>query len=343
MTLEAAARVATLALFVPAILYFGRPFLLPLALAGVLAMVLAPLVAWLRGKGLGDRGAIALSALTLVLTVAAIVGLITLQVSQVVNDWPKISASLGELQDRGQAWLVRTAGVPPETIRDASQRALSQAQGLAGLFFGTVFGAIATGFVTFVIVILLLIERARIAAAIAQAVAPARRRDTGRALDEMVAVSHDYLVGKLKVMGLMAVVYFVAFWLAGVPYAPFLALLIAMSSIVPYVGNLVGGVVAIVLALAASGGTSALIVLGVVVLAQPLENYVLEPLVIGKQLDLNPMATVLAVIALGAVWGVVGAVIALPIAGMVRVVLEHTGGGPALTLMSDAPIPQTRT
>jgi predicted PurR-regulated permease PerM len=190
--------------------------------------------------------------------------------------------------------------------------------------------------VTFVLVILLLLERERIRWVVTHAAAPDRRRPVARALDEMVTVSNQYLIGKLKVMGIMAVVYVTAFSLAGVPYAPFLALLIAMSSIVPYVGNFVGGVLAIVLALAASGTTAAIVVVAVVLLAQPLENYVLEPLVVGKQLSLNPLTTVVAVVAFGAVWGVVGAVIALPLAGMIRVALEHTPSAePAAVLMSD--------
>lgn len=338
MTLGAAARVATLVLFVPAILYFGRPLLLPLALAGVLAMVLAPLVAWLRRRGAGEGLAISLAAMSVILAVLLVVGLVTLQVAQVVNDWPKISDSLLDLRQRAETWLVRTAGVPPETIQQSTQNALDQARAIGARFFGTMFGAFATGVVTFVLVILLLLERARIAWVVTRAAPSGRRRDVGRALDEMVTVSNQYLVGKLKVMGIMAVVYVIAFSLAGVPYAPFLAALIALSSLVPYVGNFVGGVLAIVLALAASGTTAALVVLAVVMLAQPLENYVLEPLVVGKQLSLNPLMTVVAVLAFGAVWGVIGAVIALPLAGMIKVALDHAPSAePAAVLMSDEP------
>jgi predicted PurR-regulated permease PerM len=335
---RAAATVATLVLFVPAILYFGRPVLLPLALAGVLAMVLSPLVRWLRGRGVGEGLSIALAALTLLLAVVLVAGLVTFQIAQVINDWPKISESLIELRQNAQTWLERTAGIPPDAIRQTTQSVLEQAQGIAGLFFGTVFGALATGFLTFVLVILMLLERARLAWVAAHVVPGTRRRDVARALDEMIAVSNRYLVGKLKVMGIMAAVYVAAFWLADVPYAPFLALLIALSSIVPYVGNLTGGIVAIVLALAASGGTAALVVLAVVVLAQPLENYVLEPLVVGRLLRLNPLMTVVVVILFGAVWGVIGAVIALPIAGMIKVALEHgRTADPVVILMSDEP------
>jgi predicted PurR-regulated permease PerM len=138
-------------------------------------------------------------------------------------------------------------------------------------------------------------------------------------------------------MGIMAAVYVTAFSLAGVPYAPFLALLIALSSFVPFVGNLVGGAIAVVLAVASSGGSAALVVLGVLALAQALENYVLEPMIVGKSLDLNPFMTIFAVFGFGVLWGVVGAVIALPLTAMVKVALTRLADsdGPVV-LMSDA-------
>ncbi len=336
VTLPAAARLVIVVLGVPAILYFGRSILLPLALAAILAMVLTPLLHWLMKRGLGERWAIAASAFALVLFVAGVVALVTLQVTQVVNDWPKISQSLRQLQQQGDAWLGGAAGLPPDTIRQGVARLGAQAASVAGPFFGTLLGALGLGFVTFVLMVLMLAERARFGRVAAQFSPPARRPAITGTLDEIVKVSNQYLLGKLKVMGLMAVVYVTAFSLAGVPYAPFLALLIALSSLVPYVGNLVGGAIAVVLAMASSGGTSALVVLGVIALAQGLENYVLEPLIVGKSLGLNPFTTVFAVFGFGVLWGVVGAVIALPLTAMIKTALERLADAePAVILLTD--------
>jgi predicted PurR-regulated permease PerM len=337
LTLSAAARLTIVVLGLPAILYFGRSILLPLALAAILAMVLTPLLQWLVRRGIGERLAIAAAAFALVLFVLGVVALVTLQVAQVVNDWPRISQSLRDLQAQGNAWLSGAAGLPPDAIGRGVEQLRSQGASVAAGFFGTLMGALGLGFVTFVLVILMLAERTRFAWVATHSVPASRRPQVARTLDEIVTVSNRYLFGKLKVMGIMAAVYVTAFSLAGVPYAPFLALLIALSSLVPFVGNLVGGAIAVVLAVASSGGSAALVVLGVLALAQALENYVLEPMIVGKSLDLNPFMTIFAVFAFGALWGVVGAVIALPLTAMVKVALTRLADSDgAVALMSDA-------
>jgi predicted PurR-regulated permease PerM len=92
---------------------------------------------------------------------------------------------------------------------------------------------------------------------------------------------------------------------------------------VPYVGNFVGGLLAILLTFVSSGGTAALIVVVILLLAQVVENYLFEPLVVGRSVDLSPLMTVFAIVALGTVWGVAGAVLALPLTAMIRVASEH--------------------
>ena len=56
---------------------------------------------------------------------------------------------------------------------------------------------------------------------------------------------------------------------------------------------------------------------------QLLESYILEPLVVGKKVDLNPLTTVVVVVVFTIMWGPVGAIVAIPIAGIARVVFAH--------------------
>ncbi|KKK58007.1 hypothetical protein LCGC14_3048770, partial [marine sediment metagenome] len=83
----------------------------------------------------------------------------------------------------------------------------------------------------------------------------------------------DYLYGKGKIMIFLFVIYYAGFLLGQVPYALFLALFASLFSIIPYVGNLIGGAVAVILSYLYAGGTPALIVIGVIAAAQLVENY----------------------------------------------------------------------
>ena len=121
-------------------------------------------------------------------------------------------------------------------------------------------------------------------------------------------------------------IYYLGFTIGSVPYALFLAVFAALFSIIPYVGNIIGGGIAVVLSYLYAGSTPALIVIGVISAAQLLENYILTPWIIGDETDLNPFITVFGIILFSVLWGTVGAIIALPIIGVLKVIFEHTKG-----------------
>lgn len=136
----------------------------------------------------------------------------------------------------------------------------------------------------------------------------------------------NYLIGKSKIMTILFLVYLLGFWLSGVPYALFLALFAALFSIIPYVGNMIGGGAAMLLAYIYSGWPGGLAVFLVVTVAQLVENYLLTPWIIGDETDLNPFSTIFGVIAFSTIWGLVGAVIALPLIGLLKVFFSTVKG-----------------
>ncbi|WP_262707628.1 AI-2E family transporter [Aequorivita ciconiae] len=156
---------------------------------------------------------------------------------------------------------------------------------------------------------------------------------TGALLQDSAAVVSGYLLGKSKIMLILFGIYYLGFTLGSVPYALFLALFAALFSIIPYIGNIIGGGVAVILSYIYAGSTPALIVVGVIILAQLLENYVFTPWIIGDQINLNPFMTVFGVILFSTLWGMVGAIISLPLIGVLKVIFEHTKGMEAYALL----------
>lgn len=102
-------------------------------------------------------------------------------------------------------------------------------------------------------------------------------------------------------------------WLLGVPLALPLGVLVFLGSFVPIVGAVLTGAVAVLLALVANGWGIALAMLAVVLVVQQVESNVMQPLVMGRAVNLHPLAVFLAVVAGVAVGGIVGAVFAVPL------------------------------
>ena len=119
-------------------------------------------------------------------------------------------------------------------------------------------------------------------------------------------------------------------WLLGVPLAMPLGVLVFLGSFVPIVGAVLTGAVAVLLALVANDWINALLMLLVVLAVQQIESNVLQPLVMGKAVNLHPLAVFLAVSAGIATLGLVGAVFAVPILAFINEFIKYLSRKPWL-------------
>lgn len=119
-------------------------------------------------------------------------------------------------------------------------------------------------------------------------------------------------------------------WILGVPLAMPLGVLVFLGSFVPIVGAVATGAVAVLLALVANGWGNALIMLIIVLAVQQIESNVLQPLVMGKAVNLHPLAVFLAVSAGIATLGLVGAVFAVPVMAFINEFIKYLARKPWL-------------
>ena len=99
---------------IPGGLYLGKPFLAPLAIGVVLAMMLIPIMDWLLSKNLGKGWAVAGSTFFLLLFFIFLGGLITIQVKMISRDWPQIEKKSLQLLEDTQAFIEDKAGIAPD-------------------------------------------------------------------------------------------------------------------------------------------------------------------------------------------------------------------------------------
>ncbi|MGX6600943.1 AI-2E family transporter [Micromonosporaceae bacterium Da 78-11] len=125
-------------------------------------------------------------------------------------------------------------------------------------------------------------------------------------------------------VGLLDAVFIgVGLWIVGVPLVLPLAVLTFVSAFVPIVGALFAGFVAVVIALVFNGWTDALIVLGIIVAVQQLEGNVFQPMIQSRGLGLHAAVVLLAVTLGGSLAGIVGSLLAVPVAALLAVVWNY--------------------
>ena len=126
------------------------------------------------------------------------------------------------------------------------------------------------------------------------------------------------------IVGLVDAVFIgVGLALLGIPLALPLAVLVFFGAFIPIIGAVVTGALAVLVALVTNGATSALIVIGLVLLVQQLEGNVLQPILVGRTLDLHPALVILAVTAGGSLRGITGAFLAVPVVAVGGVTVRY--------------------
>ncbi|MGV9776160.1 AI-2E family transporter [Streptosporangium sp. NPDC003464] len=152
---------------------------------------------------------------------------------------------------------------------------------------------------------------------------PSSRRERTRALgDEIISGIGGYVAGNLLISVIAGVVSWVFLGVLGVEYALALALVVAVTDLIPLVGATIGAVLVSVVALLQSGTLG--IACGIFFLVyQQVENYLVYPRVMKRSVDVAPAVTVIAALFGGALLGIVGALLAIPVAAAIALIIRE--------------------
>jgi predicted PurR-regulated permease PerM len=140
---------------------------------------------------------------------------------------------------------------------------------------------------------------------------------------DLRSVIQKYITGMLKVMAILAVMNVIALSALGIRHALFFGIFAAMMNVVPYVGPMIGSVLPILFALLTKD--SLLYPLGVFVaftIIQTIEGNYLTPKIVGSNVNINPIVSLVALLVGSLLWGVVGMILFIPLAAIIKKLLE---------------------
>jgi predicted PurR-regulated permease PerM len=186
-----------------------------------------------------------------------------------------------------------------------------------------VFGAVSGAVIVLVLTAYFLANFARIRASLYRLAPHSRRPRTILLGDEILAKVGGYVLGNILISVITAVLTFVWLIAFGVPYPLLLAVLVAVLDLIPIVGSTLAGIVVALVALTVSVPVSLATVVFFIAL-RLVEDYLLVPRIIGRTVQVPPLVTVVAVLLGGALLGIVGALLAIPIAAAVLLLARET-------------------
>ena len=319
------------------LVYLLAPVLTPFLVAALLSYLGDPLADRLESRGLPRTAAVVvvfvllLAMITLVLVL--LVPAVGHQIEVLAN---KLPIYLDGLQTNVGPWLQKTFGVEVSlldsaTLKSALQEHWSQFGGIAKNIVawlsqsGMALMAFLANLVLIPVVTFYLLRDWDGLVKKIHGLLPRKWEPTAVKLaKESDEVLGAFLRGQMLVMLVLAFIYSMGLWWVGLELALIIGLVAGLVSFVPYLGFIVGILLASVAAIMQFHDPSILLLVAVVFgVGQALEGMLLTPLLVGDKIGLHPVAVIFAVMAGGTLFGFVGVLLALPVAAIVMVLLRH--------------------
>ncbi|MFF4192985.1 AI-2E family transporter [Nonomuraea sp. NPDC001831] len=290
-----------------------------------LAVGLDPAVRWLEEHGLPRWAAITAVFTAVIVLFAgfamAIIPALSEQAGQFAEQLPTYIQQLQnnpQIRDLDQRYQLLERLQAYLTSGDLGRQVFGGLLGIASIVVSAVFSTL-----TVLILTLYFLGALRSITRTGYRLIPRSRRDRARLLgDEILNRVGGYVAGNLIISLIAGVTTFVFLSIAGVPYALALAIIVAVTDLIPLIGAFIGAGIATLVALFASLPV-AIATLIFFVVYQQIENYLIAPKVMKSSVDVPAAATIVAALIGGALLGVVGALLAIPVAAAIQVIVNH--------------------
>lgn len=320
-------------------LYLGAPFLQPLALGGLFAMLLVPVSRKLEKYGLPRLWAAVVSVvLTVVLLVTVMVLLID-QIGNLVNDLPALGKTLTRKTDQVLTFITQKFNLTAKQTGYLTQELSISVQALVS-YLKTVLRFSGTLLVKFILVMILtaifLFYRTRLKNFVYMLFGGYQSRDPyllvaapgtshpSAIINDIAQVANAYIAGVFLVSLILSVINTVGLMLIGLEHALFFGLLGGLLNIIPYVGSVGGSLIPVLYAILTRDTWSTPLLLAIFfVLVQLAESYYLTPSITGAKVRLNPMAIIIGLLLGSFIWGVTGTILVIPYLGIAKVIFDH--------------------
>lgn len=308
-------------------MYFGREFFIPVAIASLLAMLFLPLSRWFEAKGIGRAVSSLLCVLLLLAGVAGVISLLSWQASDISNDLSQIGDRLGKIAGDIREFIAKNAGISLEKQKEWMSKQSSSAgasTGTAGTILGSIMSILVDAVLVLVYLFLFICSRAHLKKFVLMIVPTAEAKEANQIIDDAGKMAQKYISGMSIMILSLWVLYGIGFSLAGVENALFFAVLCGILEIIPFVGNLTGTALTIMMVISQGGDDKMILsVLSIYLIVQFLQTYILEPLVVGSEVNISPLFTILVLVLFELVWGIPGMILAIPMIGIVKIICDH--------------------
>lgn len=305
-------------------LYFAKNFLMPLCIGGILATLFLPFCNWLEKKKIPRSIAVCLCLFSLLIVVFILFSVLGYKISELINDIASLKQKALEIGTELQKYIFNQLHISIDQQFEILKKEQPSYSSIVQMMIGSLTSFLSTIILLLVYFVFLLYYRNHLKKFMVQLTAESQQGEILDIIKKVTAVSQQYLLGLSKMIFLLWVMYGIGFGIIGVENAIFFAVLCGMLEIVPFIGNITGTTLTVLVS--AMHGASVEIIIGILIvygIVQFIQGWVLEPLILGPQVKINSLFTIIALVLGQLLWGIPGIILAIPITAMLKIVCDH--------------------
>ena len=310
-------------------IFIGRGVITPLVMAFFLSIIVLPAYRWFRNKRLPEGLSITLSLLMLIVVVGLIVWFFSSQVSGLMSDFPQIKANVQTHLNSLRDWIGRSFGISAqrqtEMIADYNDKLLNWAGGMVGGVASSVSSVLIFIGLLPIYIFLLLYYKNLLLRFVFLWFPKESHAKVEESMRETEIIIKSYLVGLLIQVTYMTILLGGILLVIGIKHAILIGVIFAILNLIPYVGALFGNIIGVLLTVSSTTELWPIfVVLGTIAAVQFLDNNILMPRIVGSKVKINALATIVGVIIAGALAGIPGMFLSLPVIAVLKIVFDRS-------------------
>lgn len=308
-------------------MYFSREFLIPLAIAALLAMLFVPISRWFENRNIGRVMSSILCVLILFIGLSSIVSLLSWQASDISTDISDMGNRFSKITIDIRQFIAKNLGISAYKQKqwmEGQTSGGSSTMGVAGMVLNSLMSILVNAILVLVYFFLFVSSRSHLKKFILMLVPDSQNKETEQIIRDGGNMAQRYISGMGMMIFMLWIMYGIGFSIVGVENALFFAVLCGLLEIVPFIGNLTGTALTVMVVISQGGNDNMIVgVLATYFVVQFVQTYVLEPLVVGSEVNINPLFTILIIVLMEIIWGISGMILAIPMLGIIKIICDH--------------------
>jgi len=307
-------------------LHIGQGIIIPIVFATIVAILLNPLVNYLLRKKVNKIIAISIAVILSIIAMLGIVYVISSQVTMFSETYPQLKIKLDNRADQFVKWASHKLNIG----RPAVRKWISDSQTDAVKSFDTGETLWQMGHIGIIITLLpvylfmILYYKTLLLEFIRKLFQSEHHIAVVAILTNSKNIIQTYLVGLVFEMLIMAVLNSTGLLLLGIDYAIILGITGAILNIIPYIGGIIAIALPMTIAFVTKESlTYPILVFFIYIIIQFIDNHYIIPKIVAARVKINALVSVIVVLIGGAVWGIPGMFLSIPLTAIIKVVCDH--------------------